>query len=533
MTFKKRDMDLKRCIRYIKFLLFFLAFVSIFSSLAYNNGNLRNYNKIREIESSSAFKVAQNTIENFYSGVQNEISLVNFIAGHGAPTDTNIQYLDTILQYGGFMFLSDTGKVTEYETGPQLVETVKDDKLGVIKNVTLNNALVHHCVRHQDNHNNYDVGRGRILYHLPLSSLSRKLADALSKIGEQDNFSIVDKNYNEIYQSSKAAGKANLKKCGSIYSSFDSGFHFCQEDLSSIPYKESIIGVFSFLLPLSVALVILSFLNRVELALMNSKAVETSNGNINPLLADRTPSSCSNFISCITHELRTPLNVIIAFSEMIKDECLGSINNKRYVCYGKEIFDFGTNLLKTVDNIIDVTKSNSMLLTPNRDSSSIQKILGEVVRSCRSIILEKEIELSKDIDPLLPEIFIDHNQVKKAITNILSNAVKFSPNGATVSIEASHDPIDDSIHIVIEDSGIGMTIVEGMPTPEKSLTQKADGLGIGLLLSRNIIRLNNGNLEIYSQVGKGTRSVITFYRQKNAGLENTSQESQNETSRVN
>ncbi|QHD65249.1 sensor histidine kinase [Neorickettsia findlayensis] len=514
MIFHKHDLKPERCIRYVKFLLSALAVVSFYFSLNHNKDAITNYNTIRSIESSVIFSVAQNTIESFYSAVQNEISIVRFLVESGTPIGSDSKYLSTLLQYGEFIKLGKSGKVTDYEVGSIQTELFKDmpGELVTIENISLKGSS---CLQHE-NFDQLDGEVRRMVYYLPAGALMEKLKEVLIGLEGKQNFSIVDKNYNEIYRPAHTIQDKSIRECRSIYSSLDNELYFCQYGASHVTFGSVIARVISILLPLCIVLWIFIFLKRLEFVFVDSKPLgSTRQDTKNPSILDQIATNSSHFISCITHELRTPLNVIIAFSEMIKDECLGNITNKKYVCYGQEIYKFGTSLLRTVDNIIDITKSNSMLMIPKKDYVGVQQIIAEAVRNCKTFALTKEISLCKSIDADLPEVFLDREQVKKAITNILSNAIKFSENGATVSIRACQNCEEGSISITIEDSGSGMKVVNGVPQLENSLTKKADGLGIGLLLSRNIIHLNNGSLEIYSQVGKGTRTTITF-KQKQA-----------------
>ncbi|WP_448605687.1 sensor histidine kinase [Neorickettsia risticii] len=519
MIFHKYDPKPERYIRYVKLLLSVLALVSFYFSLTHNKDAITNHNAIRSIESSVIFSVAQNTIESFYSAVQNEISIVRFLVESGMPISSNSKHLSTLLQYGEFIGLGESGKTTGYEFGPIRTEIFKDmpSELVTIENISLKNSS---CLQHK----NFDQLGGevrRMVYYLPAVALLDKLKGALVGLEGKQNFSIVDKNYNEIYRPDPHIQDRSMKECRSIYSSLDNELYFCQYGPSHVTYGSVIARVISILLPLCIILWIFIFLKRLEFVFVDSRTRgSTGRESKNSSVLGQIATNPSHFISCITHELRTPLNVIIAFSEMIKDECLGTITNKKYVCYGEEIYKFGTSLLKTVDNLIDITKSNSMLMIPKKGYVSVQQIIAEAVRNCRTFALTKEISLCKSIDADLPEIFLDRDQVKKAITNILSNAIKFSENGATVSIRACQNCEEGSISITIEDSGSGMKVVNGVPQLENSLTKKADGLGIGLLLSRNIIHLNNGSLEIYSQVGKGTKTTITFNQKQADEMKN-------------
>lgn len=508
--FHEHDLSLERYIRYIKLFLCILTLFSFYSSLDVNRKAIANHDAIASVQSSSVFKVAQNAIENFYSSVQNEISLVRFIIDSGTVVDPSNKSLEPLFKYGEFISL-DEGSKTTHEVGPVEIGILKDtpNELVSIRNIALNSTL---CVKHT-NLDNLTGEVRRMVYYLPVMALYHKLKSALSEIEGKQAFSIVDKNYNEIYHPSTRSLSTGLKECRSIYSSIDNEFYFCQSDLNQASCREAVGRVLNILLPLFIALGVFFFLKKLEIVLANGRVEGRPEQEIgNPLLSKQTLTSSSNFISCITHELRTPLNVIIAFSEMIKDECLGNITNKKYVCYGKEIHRFGTSLLKTVDNIIDITKSNNMLMLPQKEHVSIKQILEEAVKHCKTPAAEKEISLCKNIDSDLPQIFLDGKQVKKAVVNILNNAIKFSQNGATVSVKAYYSVHKKSISVLIEDSGAGMTIVDGIPKLENSLTRKAGGLGIGLLLSRNILRLNNASLKILSQMGKGTSSIITFHQ---------------------
>jgi PAS domain S-box-containing protein len=223
----------------------------------------------------------------------------------------------------------------------------------------------------------------------------------------------------------------------------------------------------------------------------------------------------SEFLTNMSHELRTPLNAIIGFSEMLKEQVLGPIGQERYLEYARDIFDSGSHLRAVVNDILDVSKveAGKLELVESRTA------LADVVESAVRIVMHRAdkggIALAARDGGEWPTLLADERLVKQCLVNILSNAIKFTPEGGSVTVD-----------VVKEDGGwIGLRIVDtgiGIP-PDKipnlgkpfyqvdsSLARTHDGTGLGLYLVDKFMTLHDGALGFESTQGKGTTVTMRF-----------------------
>ncbi|NRA86454.1 MAG: PAS domain-containing protein [Rhizobiales bacterium] len=215
----------------------------------------------------------------------------------------------------------------------------------------------------------------------------------------------------------------------------------------------------------------------------------------------------TDFLANMSHELRTPLNAIIGFSELIKSQTFGEINEQRYVEYAGDIHKSGAHLLLVINDILDMSKieSGNMQL-------ELQKVeLEEVTASCMRLISprasEQKVELDLDIKDGL-YINADKRALKRILLNLLSNAVKFTNEGGHITLSA--ECTENGIKIDITDNGIGMNAEAlsniGKPFAHagSSLTKNYEGAGIGLFISKSLTEMHGGSLSVTSEEGVGT-----------------------------
>ena len=239
-------------------------------------------------------------------------------------------------------------------------------------------------------------------------------------------------------------------------------------------------------------------LKRVEKALREAKeAAETAN------------RSKSEFLANMSHEVRTPLNAIMGFSEVMKDEIFGSIGNLRYRAYAEDILMSGAHLLQLINEILDLSRVEAGKLELFPETIDVEQIVQSSVRLIRERAEHGGLTLEVSVASDLPKLFADERKLKQICLNLLTNAVKFTPEGGLVTISADHDG-HGGISVSVTDTGIGMTDEE-IPkalTPfgqiDNSLTRKVDGTGLGLPLTKSLIELHGGWLEIKSAKGVGT-----------------------------
>ncbi len=218
----------------------------------------------------------------------------------------------------------------------------------------------------------------------------------------------------------------------------------------------------------------------------------------------------SKFLANISHELRTPLNAIIGFSEILKDEVLGPIDNKQYKGYILDINTSGVHLLSLINDILDYSKANAGKLKIDLVEVDVTKLMKNSMRLIESRALEAKVTLKEEVPKEHYILNTDAKRLKQVFLNLLSNSVKFTPEGGFVTMYAWCNVSDNTFIIEVQDTGVGIApqdISKVMATfgqVENELSRRFEGTGLGLPLSKKLVELMGGKLDIKSELGKGT-----------------------------
>ncbi|MBI1245795.1 MAG: hypothetical protein GC202_12380 [Alphaproteobacteria bacterium] len=216
----------------------------------------------------------------------------------------------------------------------------------------------------------------------------------------------------------------------------------------------------------------------------------------------------TEFLANMSHELRTPLNAVIGFAELILDGAHTQPANPRHVAYARHIRAGGEQVLSIVDAILDMSQlaAGQVKLRPRRVEP--RAVAEECARSVAAQAEAARVEL--EVRPTTASPFsADPACLAQALTNLMSNAVKFTRPGGRVSICAT-DCEHDAIAFEVSDTGIGMTpgeiaiAMQPFRTVESSMTRLRGGVGLGLTLAERLVRLHGGKLRIDSRPGYGT-----------------------------
>ncbi len=232
--------------------------------------------------------------------------------------------------------------------------------------------------------------------------------------------------------------------------------------------------------------------------------------------AEEENEAKSLFLANISHELRTPLNAIIGFSEIIKDEVMGPINNQQYKDYITDIHVSGAHLLGLINDILDYSKADAGKLTIDMEEVDVTKIMRNSIRLVLPRAQEAGVELISGIPKEHYVLHTDGKRLKQVILNLLSNSVKFTEEGGKVTLNAWNDLTNNSFMIEVEDTGVGIAakdISKVMATfgqAENKLSRKYEGTGLGLPLTKKLVELMGGKFDIKSEVGVGTRVTISL-----------------------
>lgn len=229
-------------------------------------------------------------------------------------------------------------------------------------------------------------------------------------------------------------------------------------------------------------------------------------------VANRTKSE---FLANMSHELRTPLNAVIGFSEVMTSEVFGPLGSDQYRDYALSIHDSGRHLLDLINDILDVSKIESGQLTLTEEDLDLSDILTASTRLVRERAAKAGVALRSDLPDSLPILRADQRRMKQVFLNLLTNAVKFTPSGGHVTVSAQRTP-DGGLIVRVIDTGIGMKS-EDIPKAllpfqqvDSGLSRRHEGTGLGLPLTKALVELHDGDLQLKSTLGEGTEVRLWF-----------------------
>ena len=245
---------------------------------------------------------------------------------------------------------------------------------------------------------------------------------------------------------------------------------------------------------------------------LEERIVDMSKAKEEAELANR---SKSEFLAMMSHELRTPLNAVIGFSDLIRMESFGPMDNPRYTEYAQDIHDSANHLLALINDILDLSKIERGGLKPEDETLDLCAATQAVETLVKERALAGNVKLTIDCSPALPGLRADARQLKQMLINLMSNAVKFTEPGGAVSVRITHtDGLGHAFEV--HDTGIGMAeddipkALKPFVQVDRSLGRKHEGTGLGLPLTVRMIEMHGGTLELESEPGGGTTARLLF-----------------------
>jgi signal transduction histidine kinase len=218
----------------------------------------------------------------------------------------------------------------------------------------------------------------------------------------------------------------------------------------------------------------------------------------------------SEFLANMSHELRTPLNAIIGFSQVLRDEMMGSVNEKQAE-YLDDIISSGGHLLSLINDVLDLSKVEAGQVELQMHPFSLREALERGVVMVRERATEDGVRVAFTVDPEVDVVDGDERRIKQVIFNLLSNAVKFTPAGGEVDVSATR--ANGEVRVSVADTGPGIApedrdrIFEEFQQSETGVGQR-EGTGLGLALSKRFVELHGGRIWLESELGRG--STFTF-----------------------
>lgn len=223
----------------------------------------------------------------------------------------------------------------------------------------------------------------------------------------------------------------------------------------------------------------------------------------------------SRFLANMSHELRTPLNSIIGFSEVLTDKLFGDLND-RQLKYTNNIINSGRHLLQLINDILDLAKVESGRAELLCSTFDVTQVIQDALALVKTTANRKTVELGCNVRAGVPLLFADEAKFKQILYNLLSNAIKFTPDGGKVSVSAAVMPSGESLKVSVSDTGIGIKpqdharVFQEFEQVDSSYGRQQQGTGLGLALTKRLVELHGGRIEVESEGIEGRGSVFSF-----------------------
>jgi two-component system cell cycle sensor histidine kinase PleC len=230
--------------------------------------------------------------------------------------------------------------------------------------------------------------------------------------------------------------------------------------------------------------------------------------------AEHAAHTKSAFLANMSHELRTPLNAINGFSEILSNELYGPLGDERYKGYAQDILTSGQHLLDMINDILDMAKIEAGKMTIDPQPIDPVDPVDAAVRMIRRKAEDKDIEMSLETQPNLPEIDADHRAIRQMVLNLVSNAIKFTDAGGKITVAVEQRGPD--IYVGVTDTGIGIPAddLPRLATPFEQVSGTRDrnyeGTGLGLALTKSFAEMHGGRMILSSIEGEGTTVAFTL-----------------------
>ncbi len=226
----------------------------------------------------------------------------------------------------------------------------------------------------------------------------------------------------------------------------------------------------------------------------------------------RANEAKSRFLSTVSHELKTPLTAILAFTDILKRDRDNNLSS-RQVNQLETMRRNGDQLKMLIDDLLDVSRVDSGAIKIERERFDIQPLLQETAEGLAPIFAEKKQPFELDLGPGAIFVHADRGRIRQVVTNLLSNASKYSPDGSPVSLGAQYS--EGGVQVSVRDAGIGIS-----PEDQKCLftvffrannaaTRKVSGTGLELVMVKSMVEMHGGHVTVQSELGKG--STFAFW----------------------
>lgn len=266
------------------------------------------------------------------------------------------------------------------------------------------------------------------------------------------------------------------------------------------------------------------YISQASLALANALLRERHRQTLHEL--EQAYRVKTDFLANMSHELRTPLNAILGFSEVLQQGLYGELTPRQQRCV-QNIHTSGQHLLELVNDVLDIAKIEAGRLDLEYSSIEVAPLIEETLATVRSLAQRKGLTLSQKFDLPLPPLEADRARVKQVLYNLLDNAIKFTPEGGTISVTATlregppraqwgeaSGAAAPRLAVAVQDTGPGIPkalqehIFRSFEQLDSSLGRPFQGTGLGLTLARYLVEMQGGTIELDSQEGVGSTFTV-------------------------
>jgi signal transduction histidine kinase len=235
---------------------------------------------------------------------------------------------------------------------------------------------------------------------------------------------------------------------------------------------------------------------------------------------EQASAAKSQFLANVSHELRTPLNAIIGYTHLLLEGVSGEITRPQREKLNR-MDSNARHLLSIINDLLDLARIESGKMPVQLERVVLQELIEEVMTEVEPLIDRTSLIVTRHISPEVPAIHTDRQKVKQIVLNLLSNALKFTPQGS-VLIRLEHDAEEDSICVAVADTGIGIsaenqkTIFEAFQQADSSYARRQGGTGLGLTICRRLASILDGRITLISRLGEGSTFTLVLPRQARA-----------------
>jgi signal transduction histidine kinase len=231
---------------------------------------------------------------------------------------------------------------------------------------------------------------------------------------------------------------------------------------------------------------------------------------------EQASAAKSQFLANVSHELRTPLNAILGYTHLLLEGVSGELAPRQNEKL-QRVDSNARHLLAIINDLLDIARIESGKMPIQVERFDLRELVDEVMAEVEPLITGTQLAVTHAIAPAVPEVRSDRQKVKQIVLNLLSNALKFTPEGS-VSIRLGYLEESEQISIAVADTGIGIsednqkTIFEAFGQADSSYTKRHSGTGLGLSICRRLATLLGGDISVSSRLGEGSTFSLVFPR---------------------